>query len=129
MWPSPRVTPHSRAQTLVLCALGLLGMMWAVSLYADQVGTDIASRFARELPDRSPVKIYSTERISIAGTGVKVDEIRQPGNKYHYQYSGIRLFTRSTDDHVLLPMNWRRGIDRVFILRDDDSIRVDVGAR
>jgi hypothetical protein len=127
MRPSPRVTSPSRIQPIVLLALGLLGIMWAVSLYAGQVGTDIASRLVAGLHDRSPVVIYSTERIAIAGTGVGVAEIAQPGNKYHYQYSGIRLLTHSTDKYVLVPMNWQRGRDRAFILRDNDSIRIDVG--
>jgi hypothetical protein len=128
-WPSPRVAPHSRTQTFVLLVLGLLGMMWSVSLYAGQLGADVASRLVSELHNRSSVVIYSTERIAVAGTGVEVVEIAQPGNKYHYQYSGICLLTHSTDRYILLPMNWKRGRDRVFILRDNDSIRIDVATR
>jgi hypothetical protein len=124
---APRVVPHSRVQIFVLPVLGLLGMMWAVSLYANQVGTDMASRFVAELPYRPRVVIYSTERIAIAGSGVKVDEIVQLNEKYHYKYSGIRLLIRSTDRYILLPRDWQRGRDCVFILRDNDSIRVDVG--
>jgi hypothetical protein len=128
-WSSPRVAPHSRAQTFVLLVLGLLGMMWAVSLYAGQLGADVASRLVSELHNRSSVVIYSTERIAVAGTGVEVVEIVQPGSKYHYQYSGICLLAHSTDRYILLPMNWKRGRDRVFILRDNDSIRIDVATR
>jgi hypothetical protein len=102
--------------------------VWAVSLYANQVGTDIAAGLASDLHDQSKVVIYSAERIAIAGAGVKVAEIAQSGSKYHYQYSGIRLLARSTDKYMLFPMDWQRGRDRVFILPGNDSIRIDVGA-
>jgi hypothetical protein len=98
---APRVAPHSRVQGLVLLVLGLLGMMWAVSLYANQVGTTVAAQLAADLPYKPPVVIYSTERIAIAGSGVKDDEITQPGNKYHYKYSGLRLLIHSTDRYIL----------------------------
>ena len=126
--PSPRVNPHPRAQVLVLLALGLLGVIWGVSLYAGQVGTAVATGLVADLPNRSAIVIYSTERIAIAGAGVNVDEIGQPGSKYHYQYSGLRLLVRSADKYLLLPVGWQRGRDRVFIIRDDEYIRIDVTA-
>lgn len=125
------VTPpsHPRARALVLVALGLLGALWAVGLYADQVGTRIATDIVADLPERSAVVVYSVERIAIAGTGMEVSEIAQPGSRYRYQYSGIRLLTRSADKYLLLPVGWQRGRDRVFLVRDDDSIRIDIAAR
>jgi hypothetical protein len=72
------------------------------------------------------VMLYSAERLSIDGPGVKVDEISQSGSKYHYQYSGIRLLARSEDKYLLLPKYWQPRRDRVFIIRDDGSIRIDV---
>jgi len=128
IWPSPRVNPHPRAQVLLLLALGLLGVIWGVSLYAEQVGTAASTRLIADLPNRSAIVIYSTERIAIAGAGVNVDEIGQPGSKYHYQYSGLRLLVHSGDKYLLLPVGWQRGRDRVVIVRDDESIRLDVTA-
>ncbi len=121
--------PHTRAQALVLVALGLLGALWAVGLYADQVGTRMATDIVADLPERPAVVVYSVERIAIAGTAVEVSEITQPGSRYRYQYSGIRLLTRSADKYLLLPVGWQRGRDRVFLVRDDDSIRIDIAAR
>jgi hypothetical protein len=123
----PRAAPpHSRIQVFVLLALGLLGMLWWVSLYANQVGTAMASNLAVELPYKPPVDVYSTERIEIAGPGVKDGEIVQPGSKYHFKYSGLRLLVHTADKYLLLPKNWQRGRDMVFIVRDNDSIRIDV---
>lgn len=120
---------HPRAQALVLLALGLLGALWAVGMYADQVGTRMAANIVADLPERSAVVVYSVERIAIAGTGVEVSEIAQPGSRYHYQYSGIRMLARSADKYLLLPVGWQQGRDRVFLIPDDESIRIDVAAR
>lgn len=121
--------PYPRAQALVLLALGLLGALWAVGLYADQVGTRMATEIVADLPDRSAVVVYSVERIAIAGTGVEVSEIAQAGSRYRYQYSGIRLLARSTDKYLLLPVGWQQGRDRVFLIPDEESIRIDVAAQ
>jgi len=129
IWPSPRVAPYPQMQALALLALGLLAIVWAVSMYAYQVGADYATHFAADLPNHSAIVLYSAERIAIGGPGVQVAEIGQSGSKYHYQYSGIRLLVRSTDTYLLLPRYWQRGRDRVFIIREDDSIRMDVVVR
>lgn len=111
---------------VLLTTLGLLGMVWAVGLHADQAGKRIATDIVADLAGRPAVVLYSTERIAVAGTGVHVAEIAQPDSKYRYQYSGIRLLARSTDKYLLLPVSWYRGRDRVFIVPDDDSIRIDL---
>lgn len=130
---TPRALPGdhpSRVQSLFLLSLGLLAILWAVSLYGDQVGTRIASEFAaHRLPNESEVVVYSTARIALLGPGVAVTEITQPGTKYRYQYTGLRLLAHSTDKYLLLPIGWQRGRDRVFLVRDDDSIRADIVVR
>lgn len=128
IWLRPYVNPHPRAQLLVLIALGLLGFLWTVSLYAERVGRNAATGLVADFPNRSMVVVYSTERIAIAGPGVKVDEINQPGSKYRYKYTGLRLLIRSSDKYLLLPVNWQRGRDHVFVVQDDESIRIDVKA-
>jgi hypothetical protein len=118
-----------QVQALFLCSLGLLASLWAVSLYGDQVGTRIATDFATRLPNEPEVVVYSTARIALLGPGVVVTEITQPGTKYHYQYTGLRLLAHSTDKYLLLPMGWKHGRDRLFLVRDDDSVRADFVVR
>lgn len=120
---------HPLAQALVLLTLGLLGTLWAVSTYASQVGTQIATNLVADLSERSSVVLYSTERLGISGTDVEVAEIAQPGSRYRYQYSGLRLLTHTTDKYLLLPAGWQRGRDRVFVIQDDGSIRIDIAVR
>lgn len=127
-WLSSPVDLHSPIRVSLLLTLGLTGVLWAVSLYAYQDGVKSAVYLAGELPGRPVVVLYSVERVSIDGPGVKVAEIAQSGSKYRYQYSGIRLLSRSADKYLLLPKYWQRGRDRVFVVRDDDSIRIDVAA-
>lgn len=125
----PRPTLPSRVHILTLLALGLVAGLWAVGLYGDRVGTSLAADMVIHLPARSGVVIYSTERIALNGPGITVTEITQPGTKYHYQYTGLRLLARSPDRFLLLPSGWQRGPDRVFLLRDNDSVRVDIKAQ
>lgn len=114
-----------RLHRTVLLTLGLLASLWTVGLYANHLGTQIATAWARRLPAEPTAVIYSTDRISLFGPGVQVAEFNQPGTKYHYQYSGIRLLARCNDKLLLLPGGWQRGRDSIFVIRDDDSIRAD----
>jgi hypothetical protein len=125
---SRQAVPASRAYSFILLALGLVAVIWAVGLYGAQVGTDRATGIAGHLSDQASVTIYSTERISIAGPGVVSTEITQSGSKYHYQYSGLRLLLHSPDKYLLLPIGWRHGQDPVFVLHDNETVRVDLTA-
>lgn len=121
-----RHIPPSRAYILTLLSLGLGAGLWAVGLYGDYVGIRVAIDIATQLHDRSRVVIYSTERIALQGPGIVVADITQPGAKYHYKYTGLRLLARSPDRFLLLPSEWKQGHDHVLLLRDNDSIRVDL---
>lgn len=125
-----QAVPESRTYpSLTLLALGLVAAIWAVSLYGDQVGTGAATDMVDHLSEQRGITIYSIERIALTGPGVVSAEITQPGAKYHYQYTGLRLLLHSPEGYLLLPAGWRHGEDRIFLLRDDDSIRVDITAR
>jgi hypothetical protein len=125
----PLVTPPSRAYILTLLVLGLIAGLWAVSLYGYHAGVRHATDVATRLSTQSGVVIYSTERLALGGPGITVDDITQSDSKYHYQYTGLRLLTHSSDKFLLVPSGWQRGRDHVFLLRDDDSIRVDITVR
>lgn len=126
---APSHTVPSRAYCLILLVLGLVAGLWVVGLYGDRVGTRLATNTAAQLPNRPGVVIYSTERIALNGPGIDVREIAQPDSKYHYQYTGLRLLVRAPDKFLLLPVSWEHGHDRVLVLRDDDSVRIDIAAR
>lgn len=125
----PRAASPSRLWSFLLISFALVGILWAVSLYAYQDGQAYATRVGADLPNQSAVVLYATQRLAVDGPGITAAEIVQPGSRYHYQYSGLRLLTRSAQEYLLLPRYWQRGRDRVFIIRNDDSIRIDVFAR
>lgn len=117
-----------RLQKLVLSTVGLLAVLWAVALYANQIGTQLATTLAARLSAEPAVTLYSTDRIAISGPGVQIAEINEPGTKYHFQYNGTRLLARSDDKFLLIPVNWQRGQDRIFLVRDNESVRIDITA-
>jgi hypothetical protein len=123
---SYRFTSPSRTYILSLLVLGLVAASWALGLYGDYLGTSRAKEVANKLSTESRIVLYCTERIALRGPGVKVAEIAQPGTKYHYQYTGLRMLAHSTDRFILLPSGWQHGRDRTFLLRDDDSLRIDI---
>ena len=120
---------HSRTYILTLLAFGLISGLWTVGLYGDHVGTRAAIDFATQLPARPSVVIYSVEKIALNGPGIDIEEIKDPGTKYHYQYTGLRFLVHSSDKFLLLPSGWKQDRDRIFFLRDEDSIRIDIAAR
>lgn len=127
--PTPdRLATPPRAYSLILLALGLVAALWGVSIYGNKVGTRNAAEFAAQLITEPRVVVYSTERIALNGPGIRVDDITQPGTKYRYQYSGVRLLVRAPDKFLLLPARWQHGRDHAIIIRDDSSVRIDIEA-
>jgi hypothetical protein len=123
---TPPAPARPRIYPMALLALGLLAGIWAVSLYGDRLGTSDAISIAANQSVLSEVQVYSTDRIALHGSGIIVSEIAQPGTKYRYQYTGLRLLASPPGRFLLLPSKWQKGRDRVLVLRDNDSIRVDI---
>jgi hypothetical protein len=110
----------------LLVTLGLLGTIWAIALYAQQLGREAALTSEASLSSDPEVVLYSTERLAIAGSGVQSDSLTMDGSRFRFRYSGLRLLTRTAGKYVLLPAGWQPGRDSVFFIADNDSIRADV---
>jgi hypothetical protein len=117
---------QARIRAVVLVVLGLLGILWWLTLYANQVGQRIAVDSVAGLQNAPEIIIYSSDRIAISGPGIAVDEIRQTGSKYRYRYSGLRLLVQAGGKYVLIPVGWNKGHDSVFLIQIDGTIRLDV---
>lgn len=120
------VSSQTRAGTVVLFAVGLLGVLWWIGLYAAQAGDRAATDSAATLRDKPEIIVYSSDRIAVAGPGIVVDEIQQVGSKYRYRYSGLRLLTQTESKYILLPVGWQKGRDGVFLVPSNDTIRLDI---
>jgi len=120
---------QTRTRAVVLAALGALGVLWWLALYADQVGEREAVDSVATLQDQPEVIIYSTDRIALAGPGVIVGDVQQTGSKYRYQYSGLRLLVQTGTQYILVPAEWQKGRDKVFLVPINDSVRLDMISR
>lgn len=118
----------TRAGVLALVSIAVIGYIWAVAAYGERKGArEAAHAEAAHFIDRPTVLVFSTERLALEGAGTQVGEISAPGERYRYVYSGLWLLARAGDRWYLLPQQWQRGRDRVFLLEDDESVRVDLG--
>jgi len=124
--PTASGNAECHLQGSAFLTVGLLASLWAVVLYANQVGAQIAANWAANLRAEPAVVLYSVDRVALTGPGVETEPINQQGTKYHYQYSGLRLLVRANDKFILFPMNWQRGRDRIMFIKDDQSVRVDI---
>lgn len=117
--------PELQLRTFLLLGLAALGLFWAVSLYARDVGRDFAERVHRQL--RSQVVVFSKDRLALAGPGVQ--SVKQPpGGRYRHRYSGLHLLARAKDRFFLLPVGWTKGRDSAFVIPDTDDIRLELTA-
>ena len=117
---------ETRIRFFLLIALGILGVLWWVTLYAAQVGQQKAVETVANLRYEPEVFIYSSERMAIAGPGIAVNEIQEAGSKYRYRYTGLRLLVQAGGKYALLPVGWKSGRDSVFLIPVDSTIRLDI---
>ncbi|MEE2033527.1 hypothetical protein [Rhodococcus chondri] len=120
---------HARIWALTLATLALAGAVWGIALYAHQLGEQRAVQLAGQLRRDAQVLLYSVDRLAIDGPGVVVDTLTQDGSRYAYRYSGLRLLIRSDGRYLFVPAGWRKGVDSVFVIDAEQSVRIDVIAQ
>ncbi|MFI9455768.1 hypothetical protein [Amycolatopsis sp. NPDC052450] len=112
-------------RTLALIALCGLGLMLTVEKYAENVGRNVAIYDAQDLLSRPEIRLHSKTDIDIVGTGVSLSHNPAPEQKFHYRYDGLRLLVHSNNHLFLVSKQWERGKSRVFIVKNDDTVRID----
>lgn len=120
---------ETRIRAIVLVSVGLFGLLWGIALYAAGVGELNAMETVATLQDGPEAILYSSDRIALAGPGIRVDEIQQGGSKYRYLYSGLRLLVQTGGRYILIPVGWQKGRDKVFMIPGSDGVRLDVISR
>jgi len=113
-----------KAQFVALAGLLAGGIFWAWGSYAGRVGTADAQQMALDLPYRTEVSVFSAGRLGLDGHGVTFDAYGDDDSVYHYRYTGLRLLLRSGDRYFLVPKNWQRGRDAVFVLSESGGVRI-----
>jgi hypothetical protein len=115
---------------LLIATSGAACLLWSWSLYASHVGVTRAQELVTDLPYKEPISVYSTERLAFSGPGVNALSLERTGSRYSVRYDGLRLLIRAADGSMfLVPVEWKRGRDGVFQIKDDERIRIDVVAR
>ena len=114
-----------RLGAMALVILTVVGLFWHTGIVASQVGTRRAQTTAANLDDRPNVAVFTTSRLSLAGTGVVVDPLLGDDAAYRYRYTGLKLLVNANERYVLAPIGWQRGRDSVYLLKESDDFRLE----
>jgi hypothetical protein len=77
-WPA-RAARHGRGPYALAIVIAAICALWAASVYAEQQGTRAAENLVRDLPTRTAVALYSTQRLALRGPGISVQPL-PPGS-------------------------------------------------
>lgn len=123
-WPA-RAARHGRGPYAFAIVVAAICALWAASVYAQQQGTRAAENLVRDLPARTAVVIYSTQRLALSGPGISVQSL-PPGLPYHYRYTGLRLLLAQSGTYYLLPVNWTPRLSFTYIVNESDQTRIEL---
>src|SRR4051812_30260806 len=104
----------------------VLGLFWTVLLLAVHDGRARAEAIERDPGALAEVSLLSRDALVIQGPGVSATNLRLPHARYRRSYSGLRLLAHADGKYFLIPMFWRRGVDRVYSVPDDADVRIEL---
>jgi hypothetical protein len=108
--------------TIVLIGVVVfLSLFWTTKDLAQALGRGQALQLEDHLARQPGATVYSQRRLYLPG----VPEEELTGGGYRFRYSKLRLLVRSGGRYLLIPDGWTRSSGAVFVLRDDDSIRIE----
>ena len=73
------------------------------------------------------VKVYSKQRLLLAGARVAEEAVGGPENAYAYRYTGLHLLQRNDDRYFLLTVDRTPDSARLVVLKDGEAIRTELG--
>jgi hypothetical protein len=110
-----------------LVALLVMALFWTVSLLAVRDGRQRARYIELHDAALSEVAVLSHDNLIIDCCRViNTDLTARRGSRYRYQLAGMRLLAHGDGKYFLLPLGWRRGVDRVYTVPDEPDIRVEI---
>jgi hypothetical protein len=113
-----------RDRTIPIFAAGVL-LLWAATIVAAQLGTQDARVYSRNLPRRTAVVLYSTDRLSIRGPSVEVKDLGKEV-RFRYRYTGLRSLVERGGRFYVLPVGWDRRVDAIYLIQQNDDIRIEL---
>jgi hypothetical protein len=114
----------------VLTAVALvISGFWAATIYAHNLGLEAARPTDASVGKLPLVSVFSTDPLDLPGADVRASRISVEDQKYRYRYTGLSLLTYSNDRwFVITGRLSHKYHSSVSILRDSDTIRVEVAA-
>jgi hypothetical protein len=119
------VRPRKAREKGVAVSVAVLFLVWAVTLIAQQLGEQQAERDAQHIEERSEVVVLSTQRLSLHGPRVSVEDLGESAY-LRYRYTGLRLLVARNDRYYVLPLGWNSNTSSTFIFRESDSTRIEL---
>jgi hypothetical protein len=120
--PSGERAPRPAIATLVVLTV-VLCAFWTASVYATQTGQNLAESIEQFPAQRSSVAIYAESDLGLAPPVISTNITE---SRYKRRYTGLRLLIYAPEKYILIPDNWSRGRDPVYIILDDPTIRVEI---
>ena len=123
-WPT-RADRPGRGPYALAIVIAAVCALWAASVYAQNLGNEAAENLVSNLPTRTRVVIYSTQRLALSGPGVSVQPL-PPGLPYRYRYTGLRLLLMQSGTYYLLPQGWSPRLDFTYIIIQNDQTSIEL---
>lgn len=124
---SPRGVFSRRVERAVAAGVGalvVLSVFWAVNSYAAAYGRAEAVRQSRALHELPAVVLDSKDELSIGYRGIT--QTLLPDSELRHRYTGLRLLLASNDKFFLIPNEWSYTDGAVVMIRDNDSVRIQL---
>ncbi|TDC86479.1 hypothetical protein [Actinomadura sp. 7K507] len=120
-----RGTVAGRWISAAATSLAILCALWAASLHAAATGAHAAEDFAAHLLNRPAAVVYTTERLSLQGPGIRALRL-DLDTRFRYRYTGLRLLAIRADRFYLLPVNWTPKEHATYIFKEGDDVRIEI---
>jgi hypothetical protein len=129
LYSADRPNPQSRrlsarTQAAVVVVLDIVLIFWAVAVYANITGGQAAKQLASNLATQPSVAIYSEKPLGL-NPPAKVQQLPASYSQYRYLYTNLKLLLYSAGQYFLVPGDWKRGHDPVFLIYEGNGIRFE----
>jgi hypothetical protein len=116
---------RSRIDYLLVVLVVITGF-WALSLYAQHVGSERARHLLADPTTMSLVVIYARDQLDLDAPGITSAGVSSPSSTYHWRYGGFRLLIHNDGKYFLLPARWKRGRDPVYVIPEQSAVRFEL---
>ncbi len=102
-----------------------VGLFWAVSSYAINVGKSEAQGLATDLRCEADVVLYSEKSMNLQAPGVREVIGQNPDAAYRFRYEGLKLVPQSGNMYLFVPASWTYSGGVAMLLPRSDKLRLE----